>query len=115
MTEELVNELANLILTEIKADFEVVFLSGNLRDTITIEKLENGFKIVVNAERYDIAQYTDNKVIVYTGEGSYASEVDETGGFSYQRVHKDYISRAIQNGINKWMKKNGFEGRVYDR
>jgi hypothetical protein len=115
MTEEIVNELAKFIADEIRADFEIVFLSGNLRDTIYLEKLSNGFKIVVDAERYDIAQYTDKKVIVYTGEGSYASEVDETGGFSYQRVHKNYISRAIQSGIDKWMKKNGFEGKVYDR
>ena len=32
--------------------------------------------------------------------GSYAEEVDKTGGFSGE--HKDYVERCIRKGIEKW-------------
>lgn len=113
ITEEMIQDLALMIMNEIKVDFEQVFLSGNLRDTLYVEPTENGVNIVINAEMYDLLQYKKKGVIIYTGEGSYASEVDKVGGFSFK--HKDYINRAIQSGISQWMQKYNLKGTVNER
>lgn len=113
ITDEMLKTLADIILEEIQRDFEIVYLSGNLRDTIDIERTAEGFRIVVNAKMYDVLQYRQNKTIVYTGQGSYAEEVNKTGGFSGK--HVGYIEDAIHSGIRTWMNKYGLKGKMYDR
>jgi hypothetical protein len=113
ITEEMIKDLSIMIMNEIKADFEVIFYSGNLRDTLYVEPTGNGVKVVIEAEMYDLLQYKKNSVIIYTGEGSYANEVDIKGGFSGK--HQDYVIRSIQNGITQWFLKYNLQGVVNER
>lgn len=110
ITQQMLQDLANEIQANLKADFKKVFLSGNLRDTIRIVNTGNAVQIEIPAEMYDVNQFMQNQVIVFTGQGSYASEVDITGGFSGK--HKNYVQRAINKAINVWLKKHNLKGRV---
>jgi hypothetical protein len=113
ISEAQLQDLANMIYDRIKGDFEWVFYSGNLRDTVEIKKVENGFNIIVNADMYDIPIYNQTNVIVYTGEGSYAEAVNKQGGFS--KKHTRYIERAIQSAVMSWMLKYNLKGSVSER
>lgn len=106
----LLQDLANMIIEAIKGDFKDIYLSGNLRDTITLERSKNGFRIVINARIYDLVKFKKDNVIIYTGDGSYASDVDVKGGFSGK--HKDYVERAIYKSIPIWIKKHNLKGVV---
>ena len=105
----MVYDLANEILTEIKKDFEVTYLSGNLRDTLKVYPTEDGITVEIPAQRYDIKKFTKEGVIIYT-EGSYAQAVDEYGGFS--KKHKDYVERAILKAIETVLRRNNQKGDV---
>lgn len=104
MQIQLLEELAEMIKNNIKSDFEKVHLSGNLMNTIKVSYNADGFQVEIPAEMYDIALYKKDKVLKFTGKGSYAQEVNETGGHSGK--HKNYVERAIETAINEWIKKN---------
>jgi hypothetical protein len=92
--------LAMLIEDEIKKEFSVAFLSGNLKNSIKIEKGNgNGYNVIIPAELYDIGEWKKTGVKVYK-QGSYASMVDKDGGFS--GTHKDYVNRCINKAITRW-------------
>lgn len=91
-------------------DFRYKHLSGNLAETINIEEIENGYRIEIPAEIYDIDKWSKTGVIIYTGQGSYASQVDEFGGFS--KTHTNYVERAINKAIQEWKQENGIEGVI---
>ena len=102
--------LAEMIASHMKDDFRNVFLSGNLRDTIYTEPTPGGYNVYVPAERYDLTKWSKDGVVVYLGEGSYAQQVNKTGGFSGR--HKGYVDRGIENAINQWAMINGYKVRV---
>lgn len=103
----------------IKRDFQKVHLSGNLMDTVTVEWLSssqyhflNGLIetgeflekpqkvaiIHIPAVRYDLKRYREDMVIIHHPEwGSYAQEVNITGGFSGK--HKGYVENAIYQAL----------------
>ena len=108
--DEMKKKLALLIQEKIKQDFESVHLTGNLMNSIHIEQSGDSILINVDAPTYDISRFKKEGVIVYNGLGSYAQEVDDTGGFSGK--HKDYIERAINDAINDWMSFYGIKGRI---
>jgi isopentenyl phosphate kinase len=110
ITDNDIQELARLIKTSIQNGFEVVHLSKNLMDTIEIDLTAEGFLLTIPAEMYDIQKFRDKGVIVYSGVGSYAQEVDVTGGFSGK--HKNYVENAIQEAIIFWLNKLGLSGKV---
>ena len=119
MDKEQKLRLAELIVQFIEEDFQTVHFSGNLMDTIYIENLnatednENSdIRIVIPAQRYDIAYYMYAKKIVYTHNGSYADAVDIDGGMSGK--HKDYTGRAIKKAIDTWLLEQDVEGKVKD-
>lgn len=65
-----------------------------------IKRLKEG-KSIDEISREDIKKGRTNKVSyddIFAG--SYAEEVDSTGGFS--GTHKDYVERCIRKGIEKW-------------
>lgn len=103
-------QLANKIVEKLKKNFANVYLSGNLKDTIKVNKTPNGFEVEIPAKIYDLAKFYKTGAIIYTNNGSYASEVDETGGFS--GVHKNYVEMAIYQAIYEWMKENNYNGSV---
>lgn len=102
--------LTKLILEELKKEFETVRLSGNLINTIKVYSNEGKWFIEIPAEMYDINKYKKSGVVVHNRKGSYASQVDKSGGFSGK--HVDYVDRCIQNAIQKWIKQNNIRGKV---
>ena len=100
ISEEAKQELANLIINNLKKDFDFVYLSHNLADTIYLEETENGLQIHIPAKMYDLGLYEKERVIKCTGRGSYANEVELYGGFSGK--HRNYVLRAINDAIRVW-------------
>lgn len=103
-------DLAETIAKHIKSDFDIIFLSGNLKATTIVEPNPNGFNIVIPAERYDLKRWNKEGVVVYLGVGSYAQAVDKYGGFSGK--HKRYIERSIEKSIHEWATRNRLKVRV---
>lgn len=98
--------LAEMIIQNIKMDFASKHLSGNLVNTISVENTKDGIRIIIPAEIYDIYQYLDKGVIIKTGKGSYASELDINGSsFGKKKIHnhKGYVDRAVDNAVNAWV------------
>lgn len=104
----------------IKRDFQKIHLSGNLMDTVTVEWLsspqyhflidgliesgeflEKPVKVAIvhiPAVRYDLKRYREDMVIIHHPEwGSYAQEVNITGGFSGR--HVGYVENAIYQAL----------------
>lgn len=102
MTDGELLVLVNFIKNRIRENFETIHLSENLINTIEVRRTTLGFEIDIPAEMYDIPRFESEGVIVYTGEGSYAQEVDIVGGFS--KKHKNYVEKAIQEGIDDFVK-----------
>ena len=96
-----VHLLADLIDEGIQADFMQIHLSRNLMETIKIAVTPTGFEVIIPAEMYDIDKWLKQKVIVYKGTGSYADDVDISGGWS--GAHKGYIDNAINSAIYRWL------------
>lgn len=107
-------ELANLIEQEIKNEFDKIHLSLNLAETIKIKINGSSVQVEIPAQMYDIKKFRNEGVIVYTGKGSYASSVNNYGGFS--RKHKNYVDRCIYIAIEKWLKQYQLQGgaKVYE-
>lgn len=112
LTQDEKRELAEIIVRKIKENFSEKFISGNLRDTIQIHETEKGIEIEIPAEKYDLKKWNKEKVIVYTGTGSYAQSVDEWGGFSH--THKNYVEVAIHSGIVEFLAKKNKKGGVVE-
>ena len=103
----------------IKRDFRKIHLSGNLMDTVTVEWfssrldniifglvdpgefLEKPVKVAIvhiPAVRYDLKRYREDMVVIHHPEwGSYAQEVNITGGFSGK--HVGYVENAIYQAL----------------
>lgn len=104
--------LAMKIRDKLREDFIELHLTGNLMETIQINKTGTGFEIEIPAEIYDLKTWYEKGVIVYTGNGSYAQDVDVEGGFSGK--HKNYVEDAIKEAISEWVKELNFNVRKVD-
>lgn len=116
--------LAYFVKKEIQADFEEKHLSGNLMNTIRVNKTGDGFEVEIPAEIYNMYKFQRYGVVVYTGEGSYASELDEEGSAFYvykkgggriwiePRNHIGYVEDAIRRAIPQWMASCGLKGET---
>ena len=117
VSDEDVMLLANLIIENIKKDFEQKHLSGNLMNTIAIEKTADSVQIVVPAEKYNMSLYMRKGVVVHSGTGSYASRIDEEGSIirfprqgggpgrpKEKKIgnHKGYVDASIRNALETW-------------
>ena len=102
-------DLANLIVKFIQEDFRTVHFSGNLYKTIVVRQEDDKIVVEIPAQKYDIERYIKDKTIVYTS-GSYAEEVNQTGGFTGK--HKDYIDKSVDAAISYWLKQNNINGKV---
>ena len=113
MTKKVLRDLANRIHARIYGDFTKTHLSRNLMNTLEIRETQNGIEVEIPAEMYDIPLYIMTGVIVHTGEGSYAQEVNKTGGFSGK--HLNYVEEAISQSITEWAQYNriGIKGVDY--
>ena len=105
--EEMKQTLSRLILMEIKKEFDLKHLSGNLARTIKVAFRNGNVYIEIPAEKYNMALYKRTGTIVYTGKGSYASKIDRYG--SKYHHHKGYIDNAVNVAIQKWKNYYGIE------
>ena len=111
MTEFQLMSLAEKIKQRLKDDFKDTHLSGNLMETIEISHDGSGFLVKIPAKVYDILQFYKTGAIIYKEDkGSYAQEVNITGGFSGK--HKGYVERAIDEAISDWIAENSFKCEV---
>ena len=109
-------KLADLIVQKLKEEFSVKHLSGNLINTIKVEKLGDEIKIHIPAQTYNMLLYQTKGVVVHTNNGSYASRLDEEGSefYSYSKGvrkgskkikpgnHKGYVDNIINKAISEW-------------
>lgn len=107
-----VAELALMVQSAAERDFERIFLSGNLRDTMSVRPAGDGsYELEIPAESYDVGEFRKTGVIVPMNDGtSYASAVDRSGGFS--KTHRGYAERAVLEGIGQWAMRNKYRIRI---
>lgn len=92
--------IAQAIKNYIYEDFALRHVSGNLMNTLEIIHNEDNAQVRVPAVHYDHKEWKKNQTIIYTPqEGSYANQVDITGGWS--RTHQSYIDRAIMASVRE--------------
>ena len=111
--------LADEIVMFIMKDFKDLHLSGNLMDTLTVEREGlNKVTIRIPAQVYDMYKYVKDKVIVYTNQGSYASKLNEEGSYIFKKYIGNHIryfdsslTLALMNLENK-MKADNLEYKV---
>lgn len=104
---EMLEKLCSIIIENLNEEFAIKHLSLNLVKTIKIQRLNNEIQIHIPAQVYDIWEYKRNKVIKYTGKGSYASSIDKKS-----ENHKDYINRIIDNSIQEWLALSGYSSKA---
>lgn len=119
--QESITILANYIIEEIKNDFAIKKMSGNLVNTIVVEKKKGEIAVRIPAQTYNMLLFQTKGVVVHNNKGSYASRLDKEGSsfISYPngtrkgakrvspRNHKDFVDKAIQRAIIKWRNKIG--------
>ena len=104
--------LAEKIKKNIKEEFAVVHLSQNLINTIEVRRTTFGFEVEIPAEIYDLAKWYKEKVIVYTGGGSYAQQVDVEGGFS--KMHEGFVEDCIKKALKEWILEKKYKVKRID-
>lgn len=126
ISEEDLMLFKDLIIEEIKADFEEKHLSLNLVNTIYWQKTEEGYNIVIPAEIYNMYKFFKSGVVVPMGKGSYASHLDTIGsefmvypkkGKRFLKTphnHIGYIDRAIQRATETWFQMRPQYKRQFD-
>ncbi len=106
--DKLKESLARTIAQQFRGEFDKVHLSGHLRDSIVVRKIDGGWQVRIPPKMYDIGYWRKSGVLLYNkGNKSYASQVDVTGGFS--GVHANYVERCINEGIIMWAAQNGIK------
>ena len=100
ITERDLQDLAQLIVLNIQEEFAVKHLSRNLTITIKVEFLGDTINIHIPAKIYDMGLYKRTRVVRYTGEGSYASQLDDDS-----RNHTGYVNKAVDKALQQWKSK----------
>lgn len=121
MGEKELQLLADIIVRRLKEEFSLKKLSGNLVNTITVESYGNEVKINIPAQTYNMLKYQEKGVVIHTGNGSYASKLDEIGSEFYvypqgtrkgshlvkPHNHIGYVDRVINGAIQEWRSQLG--------
>ena len=96
MANHLVEQLA--YLTKEMLDINSPVMSGNTKNTIEIVDFnENEAVICINAPTFDVPLWQRTGQIRYTHNGSYATSVNEYGGFHTNNKSKHWVNRAVYN------------------
>lgn len=123
VSEEDLQVFTNIILENLKEEFSLKKLSGNLLNTITVEKNDEEIRINIPARTYNMLLYQQKGVVVHTGHGSYASKLDEQGSNFYvypnggtngrykinPKNHKDFVNRVVQKSLEQFVNIKGYE------
>ena len=91
----------------VNVEYADVHLTYQLATMSRVVINDDGTSVQINAPTYDVGQYREKGVIIHDNKGSYASANDTEGGFSGE--HKDYIQRAIEYSIEKFLKSKGID------
>jgi len=116
ITEEDLFQIARYVEAFARKDFETVFLSHNLADTIWVSGASDplggkSFKVHIPATKYDINEFRKTGAVIHTPEfGSYAQLVDVKGGFS--KEHRRYVERAVEDAIMEWASRKGYSVEI---
>lgn len=115
ITDEQITMLALIIVKNIKEEFMIQKMSGNLANTIEVYEDGEGLHVSIPAQTYNMLKYQKEKVLIHTSHGSYASKLDEEGSsfFVYDEEtgkrkkispgnHKGFIEKVILDSINEW-------------
>ena len=97
--------LAEIIVMNLRTEFMLKHLTGNLLDSIKIESDGSSVKVIIDAPTYDMLEYLKNKTIVHDYKGSYASSLNEKGGQILNKKtgnHKGYVDEIIMKSITMW-------------
>ena len=108
--------LSEIILRNLKQEFETKHLSRNLINTIQVVGTGDEINIHIPAQTYNMLLYQHKGVVVHTGHGSYASKLDEegssfriypgeskSGSFTINPGnHKGYINKIVDASIEEW-------------
>lgn len=114
MISQIQMQMAQAVYAGIYQDFLLRHLSGNLMGTMEIVYTEEDAKVRVPAVRYDLKKWNKDKIVVsQPWRGSYASAVNDTGGFS--RTHQEYAERACIAAVRQVMGLNGLEYTIEER
>lgn len=120
------SDLGNLIRKNISEEFREKHMSGNLSNTVYVERLPDKVRVVVPARTYNMLKFQTQGVIVHTGNRSYASKLDRFGSEFYiypfgtrkgsrlikPHNHIGYVDKAIMLSIRQWMAKSDAKGRI---
>ena len=93
--------LAKCIEEAFREEFELVHLAKNLINTIKIENNNGVITIDIPAMKYNMKKFKETGVVKYYYRGSYAEQINNTGGLSGK--HVGYIERCIEKGVQKWL------------
>ena len=109
INEEDLQELARIIVNNIKKEFELKHLSKNLVNTIKVTEIDGEVKIHIPAQTYDMLLYREKGVIKHTNKGSYANQLNETGSVLYlgkytiyPHNHIGFVEKAINDALQTW-------------
>lgn len=116
-------KLANIIVSNLKEEFEIKHLSKNLINTIKISYNNEEVRIEIPAQTYNMLLYQQQGVVVHTSHGSYASKLDKEGSSfmvypgegrkgSYKTEpgnHKGYIDKIIHKSLSQFIAQEHLE------
>ena len=92
-------ELAHILYSQLLNDCPI--LSGNMKKHIRIDSIgDNYITYVIDPPYYDVDLWKETKTIVYTSTKSYASSVNDFGGFFTMNKSQYWVNRACVSSCN---------------
>ena len=107
--------LSMIIVKNIKQEFMVKKLSGNLANTIEVYEDAEGIHVHIPAKTYNMLKFQKEGILIHTSNGSYAQRLDNSGSefYYYDKEtgkktkikpgnHKGFVDKVIADSINEW-------------
>ena len=121
ITHELLEKFADILVRNIKSEFSIKHLSGNLVNTLQVVNEKDNIKVIIPAQTYNMLLFQTKRVVVHTNHGSYASKLNDEGSSFYiypngtrkgsykihPGNHKDYLDRVIAQSVQEWVAQLG--------
>ena len=94
--------LQRIIVDKLNEEFSLKKLSGNLKNTISVEATANEIQIKIPAKTYNMLLYQTKGVVIHTSHGSYASKLDTVGSEFYAYSKKR--SRDVYHPLHRHLR-----------
>lgn len=122
-TQEDIELITTLFMTELRKEFEHKHMSMNLVNTVRIENDNGKIKIHIPAKMYNMKLFQQEGVVVHTSNGSYAEKLDKEGSSFYvypgktrkgsyrvsPKNHIGFINRVLNKVIQSFISIKGYE------